>query len=76
MLGEDAGVRDAVIRFLETIREYALELLEASGEERRVRDRHAAYVLAGGRVREPVTRLGVRYPGRHRSWSASSTPTS
>lgn len=59
--GEEVGVGRRY-RFLETIREYALELLEASGEERRVRDRHAACVL---QVAESgaVTRLGVRYPG-------------
>ena len=61
VLGEDHGnVRR--FRLLETVREYALEVLEASGNGQRTRERHAAYVLAivehGAR-----TRLGVRYPG-------------
>jgi predicted ATPase len=38
---------------LETIREYALELLEASGEVQLIRRRHAAYYLALAEESEP-----------------------
>src|SRR4029079_546625 len=41
LAGEEAGCG-----ILELIREYALEQLEASGEARRLRERHADYYLA------------------------------
>ena len=49
---------DDVARFgmLETIREYALEHLAASGEERTIRQRHAVYVLHVVEATEPLLR--------------------
>jgi predicted ATPase len=49
-------------RFLETIREYAVERLSAFGDSQQTRARHASYFRA---IAEDaaVTRLGVRYPG-------------
>ncbi|MFT4164002.1 MAG: tetratricopeptide repeat protein [Microlunatus sp.] len=49
-------------RFLETIREYALEALDASAESDLVRERQAAYLRAVAE-RDAVRRLGVAYPG-------------
>ena len=56
---------------LETVREYALERLRASGEEVRARDAHLAYVahmcaqahrdIVGGRMRERVTALAYEH---------------
>jgi len=42
-------------RMLETVREYALELLVASGEEATVRDRHAAWCLAFAELVDPLS---------------------
>lgn len=49
-------------RFLETVREYALEILEATAEATRVHDRQVRYlqVLA---AEGSFTRVGLRYPG-------------
>ena len=49
-------------RFLETIREYAVERLASSGDSRETRARHASYFRAIAEE-AAVTRLGVRYPG-------------
>lgn len=49
-------------RFLETIREYALERLRASCETASVRDRHAAHIRVIAEEGAEA-RLGVRYPG-------------
>ena len=43
MPGTDGGARYSM---LETVREFGLELLAASGEEPAIRDRHAAWCLA------------------------------
>jgi predicted ATPase len=49
-------------RFLDTIREYAIERLAACGDGEPARARHASYCLAI--VEEgAVTRLGIQYPG-------------
>jgi predicted ATPase len=42
--------------FLETIREYALELLESSGRVESLRERHAAHFLAIAETEEPEVR--------------------
>lgn len=49
-------------RFLETIREYAVERLAASGDNEETRARHARYLQAIAEE-AAVTRLGIRYPG-------------
>jgi predicted ATPase/DNA-binding SARP family transcriptional activator/DNA-binding XRE family transcriptional regulator len=49
-------------RFLETIREYALERLAATGDSAETRARHARYVQAIAEDAS-VTRLGIRYSG-------------
>jgi predicted ATPase len=61
VVGEDPGA-ERRYRFLETIREYAVERLTAIGGDEQTRARHANYFRA---VAEEgaVTRLGVRYPG-------------
>jgi predicted ATPase/DNA-binding XRE family transcriptional regulator len=61
VLAEDAGGQRRY-RFLETIREYAVERLAASGDGEQARARHASYFHAIAEA-EAVTRLGVRYPG-------------
>jgi non-specific serine/threonine protein kinase len=58
-------------RLLETVREYALERLRASGEETQARDAHLAYVahmcaqahcdIIGGRMRERVAALAYEH---------------
>jgi predicted ATPase/transcriptional regulator with XRE-family HTH domain len=59
---------DGVPRFvmLETIREYALERLEASGEAERLRQQHARYYLTLGEARYP----DVWFP----AWTAHLVP--
>jgi predicted ATPase/DNA-binding XRE family transcriptional regulator len=49
-------------RFLETVREYAVERLESGRDAAPTRDRHAKYFLALAEA-GASTRLGVRYPG-------------
>ena len=61
MFAEDAGGQRRY-RFLETIREYAVERLSASGDSEQTRARHASYFRAIAEE-AAVTRLGVRYPG-------------
>jgi non-specific serine/threonine protein kinase len=46
--------RDTRCAMLETIRDFGLEQLAASGDERRLRDRHADWCLALARSAEPV----------------------
>jgi predicted ATPase/DNA-binding SARP family transcriptional activator len=53
MAETDQGVR---YRMLETVREYAGERLDRSGEAERVRDAHAAYFLALAETAEPRLR--------------------
>lgn len=75
---------------LETIREYALERLHASGEEVRARDAHLAYVadmcaqahldIVGGRMRERVTALAYEHGSisgalEHAARSEATRPT-
>jgi predicted ATPase/DNA-binding NarL/FixJ family response regulator len=43
---EDGPVGEPRLTMLETVREFALEQLAASGEERAIRERHAAWCLA------------------------------
>jgi predicted ATPase/transcriptional regulator with XRE-family HTH domain len=59
---EVAGASGAEVHFvmLETIREYALEQLEASGEIEAVRRRHAAYFLDLAETADPHLRSGGR----------------
>jgi tetratricopeptide (TPR) repeat protein len=60
VLAED-GRGQRRYRFLETIREYAVERLAASGDGEPTRARHASYFHAIAE-NAAVTRLGVRYP--------------
>jgi len=50
---EEAPDGEPRVGMLETVREYALERLAASGEEERTRQRHAAYYLALAERAEP-----------------------
>ena len=52
-LAAERGARTPrhAIRMLETVREFALERLEESGEESATRDRHARYLPRSGRTR-------------------------
>jgi predicted ATPase/transcriptional regulator with XRE-family HTH domain len=47
---QESSAREARFTMLETIREYALERLEASGEAERLRQQHARYYLTLGEV--------------------------
>jgi non-specific serine/threonine protein kinase len=58
----DLSGAEARYRLLETIRAYALERLEASGEAERIRQRHAEYFLALAEEAGPAVRL---ISGRH-----------
>jgi predicted ATPase/DNA-binding XRE family transcriptional regulator len=62
VVGVDDTTGDRRYRFLETVREYASERLEAGSGAASTRDRHAAYFLAVAEV-GASTRLGIRYPG-------------
>ena len=62
VVGVEDTTGDRRYRFLETVREYASERLEAANEVASTRDRHAAYFLAILEV-DASTRLGIRYPG-------------
>ena len=64
----DDAEREARFRLLAPIREFALEMLQASGREQEVRDRHAAYWLAFARrqtdaLEGPGTLVAVRAIG-------------
>jgi len=61
VVAEDAG-GERRYRFLETIREYAVERLTAFGGSEQTRARHASYFRAIAEE-AAVTRLGIRYPG-------------
>ena len=61
VLAEESGGQRRY-RFLETIREYAVERLAASGDSEQTHSRHASYFHAIAEE-SAVTRLGVRYPG-------------
>jgi non-specific serine/threonine protein kinase len=54
LVGEDAGA--VRFRLLEPVRLYALERLRDSGEEPRLRERHAAWCLGLARQAEPALR--------------------
>ncbi len=83
---EEVGDTDDEPRFvmLETIREYALEQLEASGEDAAIQRRHAAYYLALAETAEPaltgtqpqvwLRRLAAEHPNLRAAlkWSISS----
>ena len=58
-------------RMLATIRDYALELLAASGESAEMARRHAGYYCALVEQAEPLLRGGSRWPGS-RGWLAST----
>jgi non-specific serine/threonine protein kinase len=75
---------------LETVREYSLERLRASGEEMRARDAHLAYVaqlcaqahrdMIGGRMRQTVAALAHEHESisgalEHASHSEANRPT-
>ena len=61
---EEGSGDDARFGMLETIREYGLERLEASGEADEAHRRHAAYFLALAEPLEPEFRSGGRWLGR------------
>src|SRR5215217_2800051 len=50
---ESGGHQEPRYRMLETVREYGLERLAASGDEAVIRDRHAAWCLALAEAAEP-----------------------
>ena len=62
---EDGPGGEPRYRLLETVREFGLEQLEASGEEASVRDAHAAWCLALAERAEPA----LKGP-EHAEWSA------
>ena len=67
VVSETIGRVEARYRLLETIREYALEKLEASGEAARLRDRHLDWLLA--RAEEIAPKLeGSSYQGLWLNW--------
>ena len=76
LLRQEAGA-DGAPRFtmLETIREYALELLVASGEEAALRQRHAQYYLALVERAEPLLHGAQQLIWLHRleaeSWQSA-----
>ncbi len=53
LVQKESATDEPRFRMLEVVREYALELLEASGEADAIRRRHAAYFLALGEEAEP-----------------------
>lgn len=61
VLAVDDAAGSRRLRFLETVRQYALGRLRATGEEDRLRARHAAY-LSAFLERGSFVRLGVPYP--------------
>jgi non-specific serine/threonine protein kinase len=67
VVSETIGRLEARYRLLETIREYALEKLEGSGEASRLRDRHLDWFLA--RAEEIAPKLeGSSYQGLWLNW--------
>ena len=69
VVGVEDSSGDRRYRFLETVREYASERLEAGSEVAPTRDRHAAYFLALSRGR-CVDAVGHPLPRRSRSTPA------
>ena len=63
---EDGADGEPRFAMLETIREFALELLEHSGDAREVSRRHAAFFLALAEQMAPESLPGAPPPGLHR----------
>ena len=63
LLRQEEGGGDARFHMLETVREYGLERLAASGEEPTTRERHAAWVLALAEQAEPEL-----FGGNQQTW--------
>jgi predicted ATPase/DNA-binding NarL/FixJ family response regulator len=66
VIAETTGRAQARYRLLETIREYALEKLDESGETDRLRDRHLELFLA--RAEEAAPKLGDAYQQLWLNW--------
>ena len=66
LIAESAGRLQSRFRMLETIREYALEKLEESGEKEKLRDRHLDVFLV--RAQEAKPKLGDAYQQLWLNW--------